>query len=63
MNVIINYPQTENGKETLLKNLATFKAELFFKSIEDLNVEDNIKEEVLKKVIEILEDKSIDACI
>lgn len=57
MQVFVNYPETEEGIKLLLNNLATFKAELFLKNIENLNVEDKVKDEVLEKVLEILNEK------
>lgn len=57
MQVFVNYPETEEGIKLLLNNLATFKAELFLKNIDNLNVEDKVKDEVLEKVLEILNEK------
>lgn len=57
MQVFVNYPETEEGIKLLLNNLATFKAELFLKNIGNLNVEDKVKDEVLEKVLEILNEK------
>ncbi len=54
MQVFINYPTTDEEIQQLLDNLATFKAKLLLKSIENLNVEDKVKDEVLEKVLEIL---------
>ncbi len=54
MQVFVNYPTTDEGIKKLLDNLATFKAKLLLKSIENLNVEDKVKDEVLEKVLEIL---------
>lgn len=56
MQVFVNYPTTEENIKIFLDNLATFKAELLLKSIENLNVSDKTKEEVLEKVLEILGD-------
>ena len=63
LQVFVNYPQTEEGAKELLNNLATFKAELLLKSIDNLNVEDKVKDEVLEKVLEILSDKPSDSVI
>ena len=63
MQVIVNYPQTEEGTKELLNNLATFKAKLLLKSIDNLNIEDKIKDEVLEKVLDILSDKPSDSVI
>lgn len=54
LQVFVNYPTTDEGIKQLLDNLATFKAKLLLKSIENLNVEDKVKDEVLEKVLEIL---------
>lgn len=54
MQVFINYPTTDEEIKQLLDNLATFKAKLLLKNIENLNVEDKVKDEVLEKVLEIL---------
>lgn len=54
MQVFVNYPTIDEGIKQLLDNLATFKAKLLLKSIENLNVEDKVKDEVLEKVLEIL---------
>lgn len=54
MQVFVNYPKTDGEIKQLLDNLATFKAKLLLKSIENLNVEDKVKDEVLEKVLEIL---------
>lgn len=62
LQIFENFPETELGKQELLDNLGTFKAELLLKSIENLNVSDKTKEEVLKKVFEIL-DKNQDDVI
>lgn len=63
MKVFVNYPQTEDGIKELLNNLMIFKTELFFKSIDNLNVEDKIKDKVFEKVLEILDDKPNDSVI
>lgn len=57
MQVFTNYPQTEEGAEILLNNLAIFKSELLLRRIEKLNIDDKSKEEVLKKVFELLDDE------
>ena len=54
LQVFVNYPTTDEGIKQLLDNLATFKAKLLLKSIENLNVEDKVKDEVLEKMLEIL---------
>lgn len=57
MQAFVNYPETEEGIKLLLNNLATFKAELLLKNIENLNAEDKVKDEILEKVLEILNEK------
>lgn len=57
MQIFINYPTTDEGIKQLLDNLAIFKAKLMLKSIENLNVEDKLKDEVLEKVLEILNNR------
>lgn len=63
LEVFVNYPTTEEGIKLLLNNLATFKAELLLKSIDNLKVRDKTKEEVLDKVLEILSEKPKDELI
>lgn len=63
LQVFVNYPETEVGKLKFLNNLAIFKAELLLKSIENINVKDEIKDEVLEKVLELLDDKPKDSVI
>ncbi len=57
MQIFINYPTTDEGIKQLLDNLAIFKAKLMLKSIENLSVEDKLKDEVLEKVLEILNNR------
>lgn len=63
MQVFVNYPTTEENIKIFLDNLATFKAELLLKSIENLNISDKTKDEVLEKVLEILGDSPEDSVI
>ena len=63
LQVFVNYPKIKEDKKILLDNLATFKAELLLKSIENLNVCDKTKDEVLEKVFEILDDSAEDSVI
>ncbi len=56
MEVFVNYPTTD-GIKLFLNNLAIFKAKLLLKSIDDLNVDDKTKNEVLDKVLEILDNE------
>lgn len=57
MQIFVNYPTTNEGIKQLLDNLAIFKAKLMLKSIENLSVEDKLKDEVLEKVLEILNNR------
>ena len=57
MQIFVNYPTTDEGIKQLLDNLAIFKAKLMLKSIENLGVEDKLKDEVLEKVLEILNNR------
>ena len=54
LEVFIRYPTTEEGNKILLNNLVDFKVKLLLKSIENLDYNDKVKEEVLKKILEIL---------
>lgn len=57
MQIFVNYPKTDNKTKILSNNLATFKAKLLLKSINNLDVDDKTKNEVLVKVLEILDSK------
>lgn len=57
MQLFVNYPKTCDGMKNFFDNLATFKAKLLLKSIDDLNVSDKTKNEILDKVLEILDNK------
>lgn len=63
MQVFVSYPEKEEEKRTFLDNLATFKSKLLLQSIENLNVKNKIKDEVLEKVLEILDDNQNDGVI
>lgn len=63
MQVFVNYPTTEEGAKLFLDNLAIFKAKLLLKSIENLNIDDKSKDEILDTVFEILEHKFQDDTI
>lgn len=52
------FPQTKEELSVLSNNIAIFKSELLLKSISNLNYNDNIKQKVLEKVLENLNDKS-----
>lgn len=63
MQVFVNYPTTEEGAKHFLDNLAIFKAKLLLRSIENLNIDDKAKEEILDSIFEILENKFQDDTI
>lgn len=63
MQVFVNYPTTEEGAKLFLDNLAIFKANLLLRSIENLNIDDKAKDEILDAIFEILENKSQDDTI
>lgn len=58
MQVFVNYPEKIEGQKLFLNNICLFKANVLIKSIQNLNVSDYIKDDILKKVFEILKDKS-----
>lgn len=51
MKVIVNYPQSKEDIELLEDNVATFKATLILESIKNLNIPDERKKQVLKDVL------------
>lgn len=57
MQISVNYPKTEEDIKIFSNNLATFKAKLLLKSIENLNIDNKAKNEVLNKIFEILDNK------
>lgn len=63
MQVFVNYPTTEEGAKLFLDNLAIFKVKLLLRSIENLNIDDKAKEEILDTIFEILENKPQDDTI
>lgn len=63
MQAFVNYPETEEETKKFLDNLAIFKAKLLLKSIENINAKDEVKDMVLEKVLEILDDKPKDSVI
>lgn len=63
MKVFVKYPCTEESKKLLINNLATFKAELMLKSIENLKIKDQSKDKVLAGVLDILNDVPSDSVI
>lgn len=56
MKVFVKYPCTEESKKLLINNLATFKAKLLLKSIENLKIKDQSKDKVLETMLDILND-------
>lgn len=63
MQVFVNYPKTEESAKLFLDNLAIFKAKLLLRSIENLNIDEKAKEEILDTIFEILENKPQDDTI
>ena len=63
MQVFVNYPETIEGQKLFLNNICLFKANVLIKSIQNLNISDYIKDDILKKVFEFLNDKSNDDVI
>lgn len=51
LKVIVNYPQSKEDIELLEDNVATFKATLILESIKKLNIPDERKKQVLKDVL------------
>lgn len=60
LQVIVNYPISDN---IFNDNLATFKAKLLLRSIDNLNVNDKTKAEILDKILEILDNRPNDSVI
>ena len=63
LKVFVSYPETEEDKRVFLDNLVTFKVELLLKCIENAGLQDEIKEKVLDKVFEILNESPRDSVI
>ena len=54
MEIIINKPQTTEGKKELEKNLAKFQAILMIQKIKQLNYSDVTKKKLLNLILEKL---------
>lgn len=63
MQVFEFFPETDEGKKIFLQNLAIFKTQLLLKSIDNLNISDKAKDDVLEKVLEILDNRPNDSTI
>lgn len=60
MKLIVAYPIID---KTFNENLATFKAKLLLKSIDNLDASDKIKDDLLDKILEILNNMPQDSVI
>lgn len=60
LKAFVNYPISEEGLKILKDNLATFKAKLMIKSIENLTLSNEIQMKVFAEVIEILNERKED---
>ncbi len=63
MQVYEIFPETEEGKKVFLQSLAQFKVQLLLNSIDKLNISDKAKDDVLEKVLEILDNRPDDSVI
>lgn len=54
MKIKINYPSEQSGVEKLNEGIAEFKATLYIESINNLNVSEETKKEVLQNLIKEL---------
>lgn len=54
MKIKINYPSEKSGVELLNEGIAEFKATLYIESINNLNVSEETKKEVLQNLIKEL---------
>ena len=51
MKIKINYPSEQSGVEKLNEGIAEFKATLYIESINNLNVNEETKKEILQSLI------------
>ena len=58
MQIFVNDKSTKKTNQQFLDALATFKAKLLLKSIENLNINDKAKDKVLEEVFKMLSDRS-----
>lgn len=54
MKIKINYPSEQSGVEKLNEGIAEFKATLYIESINNLNVSEETKKQILKSLIQVL---------
>ena len=54
MKIKINYPSEQSGVEKLNEGIAEFKATLYIESIQNINVSDNTKKQIFKRLIQVL---------
>jgi len=54
MKIIVNYPSEQSDIKKLNEGIAEFKATLFIESINNLNVSEETKKEILNSLIKIL---------
>ena len=54
MKIKINYPTEQSGIEQLNEGIAEFKATLYIESINNLNVSEETKKQILKNLIQVL---------
>ena len=59
MQIFINLPKTQEEIKLFVNNLAIVKAELILKSVENIDESEEVKDKVLKKIIEILNKDSV----
>ena len=63
LQVFVNFPETKEANELFFNNLTLFKVELLLRSIENINVKDEVKDKVLEKILEILSNRPSDSVI
>ena len=60
MEVIVNYPTDKEGVEELARAVAQVHATLAMKAVNDLNLDRDSKKKVIKKLLEVVKEKSIE---
>ena len=63
MQIFVNLPKTEEEIKLFKNNLAIVKAELILKNVENIDESEEVKDKVLKKILEILDEKVKDSVI
>ncbi len=63
MQVLVNFPKSEEGTRLFLNHLAILKVNLLLESIENLHIKEKMKDKVLDKVLETLNEQSKDSVI